>query len=182
MARGPMACSIAIFIGAVVSAAGSNLDSFTLVVTGRVIMGLGSTVIETCMSKANSLYLSQKLRLFLCEMLLRSGDGPFGFLPSSASQTCVWWARSQPTWTHMPTGQQLMKEARERGDDASMPSSTTRSRFGPRWAILTCVPRFFWLVACTQILQAGVVGDFNGLNADIITETRVSTEQIAGYT
>ncbi|KAM0229892.1 hypothetical protein ACHAPO_009614 [Fusarium lateritium] len=94
----------------------------------------------------------------------------------------VWWARSRPTWTHMPTGRQFMKEARERGDDASVPSSTTRSRLQSRWAILTCVPRFFWLVACTQILQAGVVGGFNGLNADIITETRGSTEQIAGYT
>lgn len=44
------------------------------------------------------------------------------------------------------------------------------------------VPRFFWLVACTQILQAGVVGGFNGLNADIITQTRGSTDQLAGYT
>ncbi|WZH49527.1 major facilitator superfamily domain-containing protein [Fusarium acuminatum] len=94
----------------------------------------------------------------------------------------VWWARSRPKWTHMPTGRQFMKEARERGDDASVPSSTTRSRLRSRWAILTCVPRFFWLVACTQILQAGVVGGFNGLNADIIKQTRGSTDQIAGYT
>lgn len=94
----------------------------------------------------------------------------------------VWWARSRPKWTHMPTGRELMKEARERGDDASVPSSTTRSRLRSRWAILTCVPRFFWLVACTQILQAGVVGGFNGLNADIIKQTRGSTDQIAGYT
>lgn len=94
----------------------------------------------------------------------------------------VWWARSRPEWTHMPTGRKFMREARERRDDASVPSSTTRNRLRSTWAIILCVPRFFWLVACTQILQAGVVGGFNGLNADIITQTRGSTAQIAGYT
>lgn len=49
-----MICSVAIFIGAVVSAAGSNQQSFALVVAGRVIMGFGSTVIETCTSKVGS--------------------------------------------------------------------------------------------------------------------------------
>lgn len=49
-----MACSIAIFIGAVVSAAGSNQDSFSLVLSGRIIMGFGSTVIESCTSKVSS--------------------------------------------------------------------------------------------------------------------------------
>lgn len=48
-----MLCSIAIFLGAVVSAAGSNQDSFTLIVAGRVIMGFGSTIIETCTSKVS---------------------------------------------------------------------------------------------------------------------------------
>lgn len=46
-----MACSVAILLGAIISAAGSNQDSFGLVVGGRVIMGFGSTVIETCTSK-----------------------------------------------------------------------------------------------------------------------------------
>lgn len=51
--RGSVACAISIFIGAVVSAAGSNQDSFGLVVGGRVVMGFGSTVIETCTSKVS---------------------------------------------------------------------------------------------------------------------------------
>ncbi|KAL6915324.1 hypothetical protein FSST1_006819 [Fusarium sambucinum] len=206
---GSMACSIAIFIGAVVSAAGSNQDSFTLVVTGRVIMGFGSTVIETCTSKIlahwfqhRGLGLVYGLDLSIGKLIvliakatavpMRDASSFWGWALWIPAIVCfanllqnifyVWWARSRPTWTHMPTGRQFMKEARERGDDASVPSSTTRSRLQSRWAILTCVPRFFWLVACTQILQAGVVGGFNGLNADIITETRGSTEQIAGYT
>lgn len=46
-----MACSVAIFLGAVVSASGSNRNSFDLVLTGRIIMGFGSTIIETCTFK-----------------------------------------------------------------------------------------------------------------------------------
>ncbi|KAF4458605.1 major facilitator superfamily transporter [Fusarium albosuccineum] len=104
---------------------------------------------------------------------------------------CVWWAPSRPEWTRMPTGQQLAREARqregsngERSDVVTVHTSASirRLRGLPNWRCLIRVPRFFWLVACTQILQAGVVGCFNGLNADIITETRGSTEQIAGYT
>jgi len=52
----------------------------------------------------------------------------------------------------------------------------------PDPAQLKAIPRLFWLVACTQLLQAGTVGGFNGLSADIIKETRGSTDQIAGYT
>ena len=108
-----------------------------------------------------------------------------------------WWARSRPEWTQMPTGQRLAREARrraaalpaERGDSnqtvAVINGTTLKTRrfsFIPDWRVLTRVPRFFWLVACSQILQAGVVGGFNGLNADIIRVTRGSTDQIAGYT
>lgn len=102
----------------------------------------------------------------------------------------VWWARSRPEWTQMPTGQRLAREANLRNglhseshDAATVKSRTVGWRAAiPDWRILARVPRFFWLVTCTQILQAGVIGGFNGLNADIITVTRGSTEQIAGYT
>ena len=49
--RGTMLCSIFIFIGSVVSAMGSNFESFNLVIGGRIILGLGSTVIESAGSK-----------------------------------------------------------------------------------------------------------------------------------
>ncbi|EQB48943.1 major facilitator superfamily transporter [Colletotrichum gloeosporioides Cg-14] len=104
----------------------------------------------------------------------------------------VWWARSRPEWTQMPTGQKLATEirARERVQrEQNNEVATFRTRATarslsalPNWGALLRVPRFFWLVACTQILQTGVVGGFNGLNADIITQTRGSTAQLAGYT
>lgn len=103
----------------------------------------------------------------------------------------VWWVWTRPDWTRMPTGQERAREItrRERlqaGNTEVATTNTSKStrtlRALPDWSSLLRVPRFFWLVACTQILQAGVVGGFNGLNADIITETRGSTAQLAGYT
>lgn len=49
--RGSMVCSVFILLGAIISAAGSNQDTFGLVMGGRVVMGFGSTVIETVTSK-----------------------------------------------------------------------------------------------------------------------------------
>ncbi|GJC88637.1 major facilitator superfamily domain-containing protein 1 [Colletotrichum liriopes] len=215
---GSMACSIAIFLGAVVSAAGSNNDSFTLVVTGRVIMGFGSTVIETCTSKILAHWFQHKglglvygLDLSIGKLIvliakatavpMRDATSFWGWALWIPAIVCfanllqnilyVWWARSRPTWTHMPTGQRLAREEsqreRPRGESSETPTVDTMEsarRFGalPDWGSLVRVPRFFWLVACTQILQAGVVGGFNGLNADIITKTRGSTAELAGYT
>ncbi|ETS83876.1 hypothetical protein PFICI_05752 [Pestalotiopsis fici W106-1] len=227
---GSLACSIAIFIGASISAAGSNQDSFTLVVTGRIIMGFGSTVIETCTSKASLTYWEAsklhilahwfqhrglglvygldvsigKLIVLLAKATavpMRDATSFWGWALWIPAIVCfanllqnifyVWWARTRPAWAHIPTGQQLRTKSKQfnstqaRNNDVStvVTAGTTR-RFNIRsiWRAINRVPRFFWLVACTQILQAGVVGSFNGLNADIITVTRGSTAQIAGYT
>ncbi|KAH8898638.1 MFS general substrate transporter [Thozetella sp. PMI_491] len=196
---GSMACSIAIFLGAIVSAAGSNQDSFGLVMGGRIIMGFGSTVIETCTSKANSIHFKLhaltifyrnlgKLIVLMAKATavpMRDASSFWGWALWIPAIVCfanllqnifyVWWAWSRPDWTHIPTGRKLAIEARIR-------EHSRRTSALPDWRVLGRVPRFFWLVVCTQILQAGVVGSFNGLNADIITQTRGSTEQIAGYT
>lgn len=102
----------------------------------------------------------------------------------------VWWASRRPEWAKMPTGRRLAQEARDRqvvqaeGGQAVEINNTGSRHFTFLfdWKTIARVPRFFWLVVCSQILQAGVVGGFNGLNADIIRSTRGSTEQIAGYT
>ncbi len=100
----------------------------------------------------------------------------------------IWWARSRPLWAQIPTGlrlareqAQLLAEGHQVLDVTSTRSVRLRSAI-PTWRVIARVPRFFWLVVCTQMLQAGVVGTFNSLNADIIRKTRGSTEQIAGYT
>jgi hypothetical protein len=109
----------------------------------------------------------------------------------------VWWAWSRPEWTHMPTGRRLASDKKrlqalqtEAGeevavvDDRAKGSRLRRYAIGllPDWRCLVRVPRFFWLVVCSQTLQAGVVGSFSSLSADMITVTRGSTAQLAGYT
>src|SRR5688572_25604351 len=109
----------------------------------------------------------------------------------------VWWARTRPEWAQIPTGHGVAREAKKQ-DRAAATAAAGQARNGetitvtttftrrtsvlPDWRVLVRVPRFFWLVVCTQILQAGTVGGFNGLSADIIVETRGSTEELAGYT
>lgn len=90
----------------------------------------------------------------------------------------------------MPRGKQAVKNVITQ--DTSMPmeeknhEELKRTPFShpalPNYRALLHVPRFFWLVVCTQIMQSGVVGGFNGLSADIISTTRGSTAQTAGYT
>ncbi|KPM41707.1 hypothetical protein AK830_g4865 [Neonectria ditissima] len=214
---GSMACSIAVLIGAVVSAAGSNNDSFGLVMGGRVIMGFGSTVIETCISKIlahwfqhRGLGLVYGLDLVIGKLIvliakatavpMRDATAFWGWALWIPAIVCFanllqnifyfWWARSRPEWTQMPTGQRLAKEASRRAaiqaEEAEVVAIESMPRRWysalPDWSVLARVPRFFWLVVCTQILQAGVVGAFNGLSADIITLTRGSTAGLAGYT
>lgn len=101
----------------------------------------------------------------------------------------VWWAWTRPEWTQMPTGRRQATEAKkreiaqaERSDVITIKTNASVRWFNALWGMLGNVPRLFWLLTCTQILQAGVVGGFNGLNADIIKMTRGSTDQIAGYT
>ncbi|KAI4597186.1 hypothetical protein KJ359_004698 [Pestalotiopsis sp. 9143b] len=103
----------------------------------------------------------------------------------------IWWAHTRPEWARIPTGRQLVTKSKQYNgtQDANGPRSMSTTSRGLRrftassiWRAINNVPRFFWLMVCTQILQAGVVSSFNGLNADIITTTRGSTAQIAGYT
>ena len=89
----------------------------------------------------------------------------------------------------MCTGRQLSMATKQQQNLPTQNGEvvTIKTSASGRWYIafkrvVFNVPRFFWLLVCTQILQAGVVGGFNGLSADIIKETRGSTDQLAGYT
>lgn len=101
----------------------------------------------------------------------------------------VWWVRSLPDYTIMDTGKRiaerrLARAARLDGQASGTTQSTTAWKhvLFPDIRSLKYVPRMFWVIVLTQTLQAGTVGGFNGLSADIITETRGSTAELAGYT
>ncbi|KXH56596.1 hypothetical protein CSAL01_03430 [Colletotrichum salicis] len=194
--------------------AGTPPDPFALVVAGRVIMGFGSTVIETYPGSfvpAQGTWLGVRLGFVDWEthvliakataVPMRDATSFWGWALWIPVIVCfanlvqnifyVWWVLTRPEWTRMPTGQERAREItrRERlqaGNTEVATMNTSKStrtlRALPDWSSLLRVPRFFWLVACTQILQAGVVGGFSGFNADIIKETRGSTTQLAGYT
>ncbi|KAJ7234159.1 major facilitator superfamily domain-containing protein [Mycena rebaudengoi] len=170
-----MFCSVFVFVGSMVSALGSNFDSFKLILGGRVIMGLGSTVIEAAASKIQTHWFRKQGPGFVFGFDIASGK-----LVVLAAKACaipciicflnllhnmvyVWWTSTLPAWTRIPTGR------------------AHRLGFLPHIAPLKSLPRMFFFT-CTQILQAGVVGGFNGPSADTIKETRGSTELLAGYT
>ncbi|KAH6661798.1 major facilitator superfamily domain-containing protein [Plectosphaerella plurivora] len=199
---GSMICSVAIFIGAVVSAAGSNQDTFGLVLAGRIIMGFGSTIIETCTSKIlahwfqhRGLGLVYGLDLSIGKLVvlaakataipMRDATDFWGWALWIPAIVCfanllqnifyVWWVRSQPEWTRMPTGKQRALEMSRRAvaihaqveadDDAPR---TDRFAGLPDLRTLLRVPRFFWLVVCTQILQAGTLAGYTSAIQQVI--------------
>ncbi|KAJ7687402.1 major facilitator superfamily domain-containing protein [Mycena rosella] len=197
---GSMFCSVFIFVGSMVSALGSNYDSFNLILGGRVIMGLGSTMIEAAASKIETHWFRKRglgfvfgfdiafgkivvLAAKACAVPMRdAAPGFWGWALWIPCIICffnllqniwyVWWTTTLPEWTRIPTG-------RER---AAAEGRTRRFRYLPDMTPLKLLPRMFFFFTCTQILQAGIVGGFNGLSADIIKETRGSTELLAGYT
>ncbi|KAH8658312.1 major facilitator superfamily domain-containing protein [Xylariales sp. PMI_506] len=215
---GSLACSTAIFIGATISAAGTNKDSFGLVLGGRIILGFGSTVIESCTSKIlahwfqhRGLGLVYGLDIAIGKLIvliakatavpMRDASAFWGWALWIPAIVCfanllqnIWyvrWSWSRPEWTHMPTGKKIANEEKNcMALDAENETPLAIDKGVSQWysairstfKVLAHVPRFFWLVVCSQTLQAGVVSAFSSLNADIIRTTRGSTQQIAGYT
>ncbi|KAF8916235.1 major facilitator superfamily domain-containing protein [Mucidula mucida] len=198
VAWGTMLCSTCIFVGAVISASGSNAESFTLVVVGRIVLGLGSTVIESAGSKILAHWFQYRGLAFVygvdiawgkvvvliakaTAVPMRDSTSFWGWALWIPAIVCfanliqnavfVWWTVYHlPKWTHMPTGR------------SNAAANGSPRRLLPDLKILKFIPSMFWCIACSQILQAGIVGGFSGLNADIISSTRGSTDQIAGYT
>ncbi|KAJ7142021.1 major facilitator superfamily domain-containing protein [Mycena crocata] len=197
---GSMLCSLFVFIGSMVSALGTNFDSFELILGGRVIMGLGSTMIEAAASKIETHWFRKRglgfvfgfdiafgklvvLAAKACAVPMRDANPNFWgwalwipciicFLNLLQNIFYVWWTWTLPAWTRIPTGHERAVAA----------GKQRRFRFMPDFSTLKLLPRMFFFFTCSQILQAGVVGGFNGLSADIIKETRGSTELLAGYT
>ncbi|KAH8924286.1 MFS general substrate transporter [Atractiella rhizophila] len=182
----------AIFLGSIVSAAGTlpSVRSFGCVLGGRIIMGFGSTLVESAGSKILAHWFQRRGLAFVYGLDISWGKvivliakatavpmsnlGDYWgwglWIPAilcfvNLLQTLfyIWWSRYYlPPWTRMPIGK----------TDSAIPNLKP----------LLKVPRFFWFISCTQILQNGVVGAFNSLDADIIRTTRGATPELAGYT
>ncbi|GAA5915230.1 hypothetical protein JCM6882_003377 [Rhodosporidiobolus microsporus] len=210
---GAFVSSCFVFLGSVISASGTNQSSFGLVMAGRIVLGFGSTIVETCTSKILAHFFQHRGLGFvygfdisfgkLIVLAAKAAAVPMStasdfwgwalWIPAivcavNMAQTVFycWWIRRLPAWAQIPTGRDLAlrRLARQAASDGGATSSTAPWRFTflPDIRRVKYIPRFFWLVILSQIMQAGVVGGFNGLSADIIRVTRGSTESLAGYT
>jgi hypothetical protein len=78
-----------------------------------------------------------------------------------------------PAKYKLPTG-------RRTAHSTSVMSQSLRRKWG--WTAICSVPAAFWIIALTQIMQSGTVGAYNGLAADMIKQTRGTSDAVAGYT
>lgn len=81
-----------------------------------------------------------------------------------------------------PTGSRAAKLELEDSADGTGSRVSNASKRKWSWMSIASVPAAFWIIALTQILQAGTVGAYNGLSADMIKQTRNTSDATAGYT
>lgn len=74
----------------------------------------------------------------------------------------VYWMTTLPAWAQIPTGRSvaMRRLARQAAADGGATTSTAPWRFTflPDVRVIRRIPRFFWIIILSQILQAGVVG------------------------
>ncbi|KAB5594017.1 Transcription factor atf1 [Ceratobasidium theobromae] len=203
-------CAFTVFAGAVVSAVGAQRQSFGPVLAGRLLMGFGSAIIEIIPQKIYYHWFRGRGLAFVfgldiswgkvIVLIAKAGAVPMTSIRGEWSWA-LWvpaiicgvnvvltfgymvWIRTLPQQVRMGG---WMVEILEKVNRYAIVSAQERARSQLRRPTLKAakeIPSFFWFMFCTQsqICQAGVVGAFTGLSADIIRATRGTTAQVAGY-
>ncbi|KAF7293068.1 MFS transporter [Mycena indigotica] len=187
---GSLLSSVAVLLGTLISGIGASKASFGTLVAGNVIMGLGSSTIETCQSK---LYTHWFYGNHLG--LVYGVDIAFGrVINTVAKATSVpiaegthWWGWSIWISAIMSACTLLINiiyVALERRLPAPARLVPTNDKTSRKFSLaaLVSIPAAFWIITLTQLLQAGNVGAYGSITADIMTQTRGSTALVAGYT
>ncbi|KAJ6625112.1 major facilitator superfamily domain-containing protein [Mycena sp. CBHHK59/15] len=192
---GSMLSSAFILLGTIISGIGASRSSYEALIAGNVILGLGSTTIESCQSK---LYTHWFYGSHLG--LVYGIDIAFGrVINTIAKATSVpiaegtgWWGWS--IWVscimaavtlviniaYIFFERRLPKESRlVTGREAS---ATQQSVKKISFAAILSIPAAFWIITISQLLQAGDVSAYSSIAADLISETRGSNRLVAGYT
>ncbi|QRV76658.1 major facilitator superfamily transporter [Ceratobasidium sp. AG-Ba] len=185
-------CAFTVFAGAIVSAAGAQHQLFGPVLGGRLLMGFGSTIIEIIPQKIYWHWFRGRGLAFVLGLDVSWGK----VIVLVAKATAVPMSQVGDTWSWalwipaIVCGVNVLLTfgyimwVRTLPEHVKMLSAQERDvskRRRPTFKAAKEIPSFFWFIFCTQICQAGVVGSFNGLSADIIRQTRGTTAQIAGY-
>jgi hypothetical protein len=207
-------------------AVGPTLHSL---LAGQIIMGFGSTSIETAQSKLYTHWFrgtkdgnaSMALMGFVFGLdiamgrvfNLMGGQTAVPIGESTGRWYFAFWLgaimcgitliinlaylsieKSMPIAAHVPTGRQVARarEARGLNRDGSERSTSGKSDSGVVSFVRTrlvylsqslwTIPAGFWLVALSQLLQAGAILGYTSNSADAIEKTRHTTRLTAGYT
>ncbi|KAK7040120.1 hypothetical protein VNI00_009925 [Paramarasmius palmivorus] len=195
---GSLVSSLFVALGSLIGAIGASTSSYRTLIAGEVILGLGSTTIETSQSKfythwfyGSHLGLVYGLDIAWGRVInviskatsvpIAEGTGSWTWPFWVACIMCIvtlilnigycLFVRWVAAGIRTPTGREMGAKF---GDSR---------RFS--WFSLMSIPAAFWIIAITQILQSGTVGAYTSLSADVIKQTRGTTDltgSFSGYT
>ncbi|ORX34136.1 major facilitator superfamily domain-containing protein [Kockovaella imperatae] len=187
--------SVFVLLGAVISAPAANTGNYELLIAGRVIMGLGSTVIESTQNKLYAHWFQgswlacvfgvdiawNRITGIIAKVTavpMSNINGWWGWSLWIPAILCAsnlgwvmlywWFERSIPVQYRPPLGR-----------DASKSENWRQRRFGLK--TLYRLPMFFWVFCGSQVLQNGAVNVYTSNLADIQTRTRGTSKLAAGY-
>nr|GAT50931.1 MFS transporter [Mycena chlorophos] len=192
---GSLLSSGTVLLGTIISGLGANKSNLSILVAGNVVMGLGSSVIETCQTKlyAHWFYGNHLGLLYGVDIAL------IRVINTIAKATAVpiaertgWWGWS--IWISAVMSAialiiniiYVLFDRRLPGRTRLVPTRTlSHRRKGNRTlslAALSIIPGAFWIITLTQLFQLGSANAYAGISADLITQTRGSSALVAGYT
>ncbi|WRT69852.1 uncharacterized protein IL334_006843 [Kwoniella shivajii] len=187
--------SVFILIGAIVASISANVDSYGCLIGGMILMGFGSTVIESTQSKLYAHWFRGRSLAFVFALDIAWNRITSIFSKASAvpmSEINGWWGWA--LW--IPTivcvvnlGMVLFYWWFERavpekyrpalGKDAKLKEGWSKRKF--QWATLFRLPMFFWVLCGSQLFQNSAVSVYTSNLADIQTYTRGTSKLAAGY-
>ncbi|GAA5993852.1 hypothetical protein JCM5350_004396 [Sporobolomyces pararoseus] len=210
---GPLSTAIyastVVLIGTILSAVGASVSSYPLVLIGHIVLGFGSTTIETVQSKIYSFYsvgmmgfvygldiaIGRVYNLIgkLTAVPIAEGTGNWAWTFGVAAIFCAFtwiltlafffYERTFPSEHRVPTGRQAAQRKAEAAGEV-------RPGFWHIWkadrkffvASILSIPACFWLIDISQLFQSGAVLTYTSNLADTIRVTRNATNAAAGYT
>ncbi|WVQ84824.1 hypothetical protein IAT38_006981 [Cryptococcus sp. DSM 104549] len=187
--------SIFILVGAIVAACAANVDSYGTLVGGLILLGFGSTVIESTQNKLYAHWFRGSSIGFIFAVDIAWGrivsiiskatavpmseiNGWYGWALWIPTISCAvnmalvmayWWFERSVPKKYRP---KLGKDAR-----AAEGWDRRKFNFNTIWRL----PKFFWIFCGTQLFQNAAVSVYSSNLADIQTYTRGTSKLAAGY-
>ncbi|OCF39673.1 hypothetical protein I317_06528 [Kwoniella heveanensis CBS 569] len=187
--------SVFILVGAVVTSCSANTNNYGLLIGGRIIMGFGSTVIESTQSKLYAHWfkgsnLALVFALDIAWNRITSVISKATAVPMSNINGWWGWAQWIPTivcafnmalvlfywWFERSVPKKYRPSL---GKEARVVEGWSKKKF--KFGTLLRLPKFFWILCGTQLFQNAAVTVYTSNLADIQTYTRGTSKLAAGY-